>query len=121
MDDWFKEKLAELERRGVADNTIVFFFGDHGSGMPRFKRYAGDTGYHVAMIVNIPPKLRNAKTESFSPNGVSERLVGFVDLGPTVLKLSQHRTTSVDAGAALVWTVSDSRAGISIRLSRANG
>ena len=88
MDRWFQTKLDELKRQGVAENTIVFFYGDHGSGMPRFKRYAGDTGLRVAMLVYIPKALRNETNANFREGGVSQRLVSFVDLAPTVLTLA---------------------------------
>ena len=88
MDEWFQSKLDELKEEGLAENTIVFFYGDHGSGMPRFKRYAGDTGLRVAMLVHIPKPMRNETNANFLPGGVSDRLVGFVDLAPTVLKLA---------------------------------
>lgn len=88
MDRWFKQKLDELKSEGLDDNTIVFFYGDHGSGMPRFKRYAGDTGYRVAMLVHIPEAFRNEHNRNFFPGGVSDRLVSFVDLASTVLSLA---------------------------------
>ena len=88
MDKWFQSKLDELKEEGLAENTIVFFYGDHGSGMPRFKRYAGDTGLRVAMLVHIPKALRNETNANFLPGGVSDRLVSFVDLAPTALKLA---------------------------------
>ena len=88
MDKWFQSKLDELKEEGVAENTIVFFYGDHGSGMPRFKRYAGDTGLRVAMLVHIPEALRNETNANYLSGGVSDRLVSFVDLAPTVLKLA---------------------------------
>mgnify|MGYP006138206749 CR=1 FL=1 len=37
MDAWFGKMLDELKADGLADDTIVFFYGDHGSGMPRSK------------------------------------------------------------------------------------
>ena len=86
MDKWFQGKLDELERAGQKENTIVFFYGDHGSGMPRFKRYAGDTGYRVAMMVHVPEKFRQLATD-YDANQEPNRLVSFVDLAPTVLSL----------------------------------
>ena len=87
MDGWFQQKLDELNKSGQADNTIVFFYGDHGSGMPRYKRYAGDTGYRVAMIVHIPEKYQHLALD-YQPGAVSNRLVSFVDLAPTVLSMA---------------------------------
>ena len=38
MDKRVGEILAELEEDGLRDDTIIFFYSDHGSGMPRHKR-----------------------------------------------------------------------------------
>jgi len=72
--------LSELERRGVAENTIVFFFGDHGRGLPRGKRWVYDSGIHVPLIVRWPGKIR--------PGTVRNDLVCFIDFAPTVLSLA---------------------------------
>ena len=99
MDKWFKNKLDELERSGQKENTIVFFYGDHGSGMPRFKRYAGDTGYRIAMMVHVPEKFQNWAT-GYEAGQVSERLVSFVDLAPTVLCLCSIKPPASMEGRA---------------------
>ena len=39
--------LKQLEEDGLAKNTIVFFYSDHGNGMPRHKRALLDSGMHV--------------------------------------------------------------------------
>ena len=56
MDAWAGEKLRELAEAGLADSTIVFFYGDHGSGMPRSKRWPYNSGLHVPLLVHIPEK-----------------------------------------------------------------
>ena len=43
---------------GLAEDTIVFYFADHGSGMPRSKRWPCDSGLHVPLVVYIPEKWR---------------------------------------------------------------
>lgn len=86
MDSTFGAKLAELREAGLADNTIVFFYGDHGSGMPRGKRTACDSGLHVPLLIHVPEKFR-ALAPGYQPGGVTERLVSFVDLAPTLLSL----------------------------------
>ena len=88
LDDWVGQELQRLEQSGKADNTIVFFFGDHGSGMPRHKRFAGDSGMRVPMIVYVPEKLRHLSPADYMPGRQSDRLVGFVDLAPTMLSLA---------------------------------
>lgn len=88
MDGWVKDKLDELERSGQADNTIVIFYGDHGSGMPRNKRYPGDSGLRVPMIVFVPEKLRDHAPKDYKPGARSKRMVAFVDLAPTLLSIA---------------------------------
>jgi len=72
--------LKQLADDGLADNTIVFFYGDNGRGLPRGKRWVYDSGIHVPLIVRFPDG-RNAGT-------VREDLVSFLDFGPTVLSLA---------------------------------
>ena len=80
--------LAGLEAAGLADDTIVFYFGDHGSGMPRGKRWTYDSGLSVPMVVYFPPKWRHLAPAEYRPGGKSNRLVSFVDLAPTMLSLA---------------------------------
>jgi uncharacterized sulfatase len=85
-DLWVAEKLRELDEAGVADNTIVFFTSDHGAGMPRGKTTLYDLGIHVPLIVRIPGKWRHLAT--VKGGETEERLVSFVDFGPTVLQMA---------------------------------
>ncbi len=73
------ELLEQLEEDGLADNTIVFNWSDHGP-LPRGKRWPYDSGIHVPMIVRWP--------EHLEPGSVSEELISTVDLGPTLLSLA---------------------------------
>jgi arylsulfatase A-like enzyme len=54
MDAWLGDRLAELEKSAMADSTIVFFFSDHGVGLPRGKRNCYDSGLRVPLIVRVP-------------------------------------------------------------------
>ncbi len=88
MDAQAGVKLRELEEAGLAEETIVFYFGDHGPGLPRSKRYCYDSGLHVPLIVYVPPKFRSLATKDYAPGGKSDRLLSFVDLAPTALSLA---------------------------------
>lgn len=79
MDYRVGDVLKFLEEKGVADNTVVFFFGDHGWGMPRGKRWIYDSGTRTALLIRWPGKI---------PPGVREDLVAFVDLGVTALAIA---------------------------------
>ncbi len=39
LDYWVQDLLNEVEQAGLADNTIVVFWSDHGTGMTRCKRW----------------------------------------------------------------------------------
>jgi uncharacterized sulfatase len=81
-------RLKELEDAGLAEETIVFYFADHGSGMPRSKRWPYNSGLHVPLVVYIPEKYRHLAPKDYVPGGKSDRLVSFVDFAPTLLSLA---------------------------------
>jgi uncharacterized sulfatase len=86
MDKWIGDFLAGLEADGLADDTIVFFFSDHGVGLPRCKRWLYDSGMHVPLLLRFGKNV--AHLAPGRPGTVSDRLVSFVDFGPTVLSLA---------------------------------
>ncbi|MBA4105497.1 MAG: sulfatase [Pirellula sp.] len=86
LDLWVAEHLAKLDEAGLADDTIVFFWSDHGAGIPRHKRWLYDTGMRVPLIVYVPEKWRHLVP--CMPGEVRDQLVSLVDLGPTVLNLA---------------------------------
>lgn len=85
MDKWFADHLRKLEEAGLAEDTIVFFWGDHGVGLPRGKRWLYDSGLRVPLIVRIPEKFR--REGQGAPGTETDELVVLMDLGPTVLNL----------------------------------
>jgi arylsulfatase A-like enzyme len=87
MDIQVGEILRQLEEDGHAEDTIVFFYSDHGSGMPRHKRLLHDSGMRVAMLVHIPEKWRHLRPTK--PGASTESLVSFIDFAPTTLKMAQ--------------------------------
>lgn len=80
MDRQVGEVLKQLEEDGLAENTIVFFWGDHGRGLSRGKRWLYDSGIHVPLIVRWPGQIQ--------PGSVRNDLVCFLDFAPTVLSLA---------------------------------
>ncbi len=86
MDKEVGAILRQLEDDGLADDTIVFFYSDHGSGMPRHKRALLDSGMHVPLMVRFPAKYRHLAPTTAGKT--LDRLVSFVDFGPTVLSLA---------------------------------
>ncbi len=88
MDALVGERLAELEAAGFADDTIVFYWADHGPGLPRGKRTALQTGLGVPLIVSVPEKYRHLAPADYEAGGHTNRLVGFIDFAPTMLSLA---------------------------------
>ena len=72
--------LAQLEADGLADNTIVVIWSDHGEGLPRAKRWPYDAGINIPFIVRWPGQIE--------AGSVNEKLVSLVDLAPTMLNLA---------------------------------
>lgn len=85
MDQQVGEILAQLEADGLAESTIVIWTTDHGDGLPRAKRELYDSGIKVPMIIRWPQAYR---PEGVASNGIESRLVSFVDLAPTLLRLA---------------------------------
>ena len=86
LDYFVKDRLDEVKKAGLYDDTIVFLWSDHGNGLPRAKRWLYDSGTLVPLIVRVPEKFRvNGQGQAGS---VDDQLVNFIDLGPTTLSLS---------------------------------
>ena len=86
MDKKIGEILQELEESGEAENTIVFYYGDHGGVLARSKRYVYETGTRVPFIVRIPEKYKHL-FPSEKPGDKVDRMISFVDLFPTLLSI----------------------------------
>lgn len=76
-DAWVGELLDRLEREGLAENTIVVLWSDHGEGLPRAKRWPYDSGIRVPLLIRWPGEVDGGE--------VSDRMVSMVDLAPTLL------------------------------------
>ncbi len=70
--------LTWLEKEGLADDTIVMYFGDHGRPHVRGKQWLYEGGIRIPMIVRWPGKIE--------PGTVVDDLVSSVDFAPTFLR-----------------------------------
>jgi arylsulfatase A-like enzyme len=86
IDKWVQTFLDDLAHRGLADDTIVFVFGDHGGVLPRGKAFPYESGLRPPLVVYVPPKWQ--KLTGIKPGTRSPGLVGFEDFAPTVLTLA---------------------------------
>ncbi len=82
--------LDELAADGLADDTIVCFWADHGEGVPHGKRALTEHGLRVPLVVHVPRRFRATATlpGGEPPAGATANLVSLLDLGPTVLALA---------------------------------
>jgi N-sulfoglucosamine sulfohydrolase len=85
LDHWIAQRLTELENAGLAENTIVFFYSDHGAGMPMCKKWVWDSGLRVPLIIRFPKRYQPLAPGA--AGSTTDRLVSFVDFAPTLLSL----------------------------------
>ncbi|MCA9259736.1 MAG: sulfatase, partial [Planctomycetales bacterium] len=93
MDLQVGEILTNLRQDGLLENTVVWFFSDHGFGVPRHKRWLLDSGLRVPLLIRFPenfPELAGG----LERGSETERLVSFVDFAPTTLS---QATASIPA------------------------
>lgn len=92
LDGQVQRILDELADDGLADDTIVWFWGDHGWGLTRGKRWIYDSGIRVPLIVRVPTKLRKwagaGDPKSVAPGTVAAEFARFIDFAPTMLSLA---------------------------------
>lgn len=86
MDAKVGELLKELEEAGLAENTIVFYYSDHGGVLGRSKRFMYESGLHVPLIIRFPNKYQHLAPDK--PGTRTDRIVTFVDFAPTILNLA---------------------------------
>lgn len=87
-DDWVGKVLEDLQEKGLHENTIIFFYADHGGCLPRGKAYAYESGLRVPLLVYIPQRYEHLLPKEIQAGSVSSQLVDFTDLAPTVLQLA---------------------------------
>lgn len=96
MDQWVGDMIAKLKADGEYDNTIIFFYSDHGGTVPRVKAFVYETGGLVPLIVFFPPKWKHLA--GMAQPSVTDRLVSFVDFAPTILNLAGEKIPSFMTG-----------------------
>jgi len=94
LDKQVGDLLARLEEDGLAENTVVFFWSDHGRGLPRAKRWIYDSGIHIPLIIRWPGVIE--------PGSVSDELVSAIDFGATVLSIADVQVPSYMQGQAFL-------------------
>ena len=93
LDKEIGEIIAKLKEEGLYDNTIIFFYSDHGGPLPRQKREIVDSGLKTPLLIRFP-KGANAERK--------KQLVSFTDLAPTVLSLANIKPPKYMDGQAFL-------------------
>lgn len=92
MDTEVGEIIQKLKSDGLYDETIIFFFSDHGGPLPRQKREAYDSGLKVPLIIKFARQ---------SSQNYNQELVSLADMGPTVLSMAGIRPPKYVDGQAI--------------------
>lgn len=93
LDKEIGEIIAKLKEDGLYDNTIIFFYSDHGGPLPRQKREIVDSGLKTPLIVRFPNSSNSKRIKE---------LVSFTDLAPTVLSLADVKAPDYMEGQAFL-------------------
>ncbi|MEF8811764.1 MAG: sulfatase, partial [Bacteroidales bacterium] len=79
MDEILGNITDQLKEDGLYENTVVFFFSDHGMRLPRHKQFLYEGGINVPLIIAGP---------GIPENQAREDLVSGIDISATTLNLA---------------------------------
>ena len=96
MDKQAGKLIQQLKDSGLYDNCIIFFYSDHGDGLPYVKREITKRGLHIPLIIKFAQQVNAGKTDN--------QLISGIDLGPTVLSLAGVTIPQYMQGKAFLGT-----------------
>jgi arylsulfatase A-like enzyme len=94
FDHYIGEVEKELERQGIADNTIIIVVSDNGRPFPRSKTRVYDSGIKTPLIIKWPERIEEGK--------VTDALVSIIDLVPTLLQAAGVQKTKTFQGSSFI-------------------
>ncbi|MDB2409688.1 sulfatase-like hydrolase/transferase [Pseudomonadales bacterium] len=86
MDSLVGKKIEELKSAGELENTIIFYYSDHGGALARSKRFVYDTGTKIPFIVHAPEKFQHLL--NYKMGDRTDQIIDIVDLAPTLFYLT---------------------------------
>jgi len=96
--------IAELEKHGLLDNTIVIMTGDHGMPFPRCKGNLYDSGTRVPFAVRWPKGVKG---------GIEiEDFISFADIAPTLLELGGAQVPADMTGRSFASLLKSEQSGL---------
>lgn len=99
LDGYVGRVLDELDRQGVAENTLVLFIADNGRPFPRCKTTVYDSGIRTPFLVRYPTRVK--------PGSVGTNLVSSVDIAPTFLELAGLTPSETFQGKSFAAALAD--------------
>ncbi|MDZ7317438.1 MAG: sulfatase, partial [candidate division KSB1 bacterium] len=105
LDEQVGRVLKELEENGLAEDTIVFYYGDHGGVLPRSKRFLYETGLRVPMMIRFPQKYQHLAPAR--PGQRIDQLITFADIPKSLLSLVGIRPPEYMQGHAFLGRYKD--------------
>ncbi len=91
--------MEELEKQGIAENTLVLFLSDNGRPFPRCKTTLYDSGVRTPFLVHWPAAVSRGQ--------VSGSLVSSVDIAPTFCELAGAEVLPSFQGVSFVPVLKD--------------
>ncbi|NQZ58406.1 MAG: sulfatase [Lentisphaeraceae bacterium] len=92
--------IKRLKNDGLYENTIIFYFGDHGGILPRSKGYAYETGLAAPLVIRVPKKWQHLIP--FKPGTRTNALVNFIDFGPSLINAAGLKVSEKFDGKAFL-------------------
>jgi uncharacterized sulfatase len=86
LDQNVKSILDSLRHYQLTENTIIFFFSDHGQPMTRAKMFLYDSGLKVPCIISYPQK--HHAFDVYTRGETDQRLLSALDLVATTIDLA---------------------------------
>ena len=100
LDEELGKIINQLKEDGLYENSIIFFYGDHGGPFPRYKRALYDTGIKLPLVIKFQNNLKKSNYD--------DRLISFIDFAPTLLSWAGITPPKVMQGKAQFGVYRDS-------------
>ena len=92
LDKQIGKIIQQLKDDGLYENTVIFFYSDHGGPFPRYKRSIYDTGIQCPLVIKWIEKKSSDR---------NDQMVSFIDFAPTLIDLAALKIPDYLEGVSL--------------------